>query len=66
MLFIILVGGRGTRSAKRGGGFKWIHISNVLFISHLLFVDDILIFCDGSHRHIDKICEGMDLLQVAT
>ena len=52
--------------AKRRGGFKGVTASNVLFISHLVFVDDILIFCDGSHKDIDKLCDGLDLLQAAT
>ena len=52
--------------AKRKGGFKGITISKSLFISHLLFVDDIHVFYDGSHRDIDKIYEGLDLLQAAT
>ena len=35
-------------------------------ITHLLFVDDILIFCDGTRRDIIKLKEGILLLQVAT
>ena len=68
LLFLLVVEGlkHFLNQAKRGGGFKGIPISNVLYISHLLFVDEILIFCDGSCKDIDKLCEGLDLLQVAT
>lgn len=34
-------------NVKRTGWFKGLHISQVLYISHFLFVDDILIFYDG-------------------
>jgi hypothetical protein len=37
-----------------------------LYISHLLFVDDILIFCDGSRRDTDKLFEGITLFKRAT
>jgi len=37
-----------------------------MFISHLLIVDDILIFCDGSRHDIDKLCEGITLFKMAT
>ena len=52
--------------AKALGSFKGIPISEVLYITHLLFVDDIIIFCDGSPRDIIKLKEGLLLLQVAT
>ena len=52
--------------AKAVGSFKGIPISEVLFITHLLFVDDILIFCDDTHHDIIKLKEGLLLLQVAT
>ena len=67
LLLLLLVKGLShfLDQAKRRGVFKGVPISNVLFISHLLFVDDILIFYDGSRRDIDKLCEGLDLLQVA-
>ena len=68
LLFLLVVEGLShfIDQAKRRGGFKGVPISNALYLSHLLFVDDILIFYDGSRRDIDKLCDGIDLLQVAT
>jgi len=37
-----------------------------LNISHLLFVDDILIFCNGSRRDTDCLVEGLELFKRAT
>jgi hypothetical protein len=52
--------------AKVGGHFSGIKISNGLAITHLLFVDDILIFCDGSKRDADILTEGLTLFKLAT
>jgi hypothetical protein len=51
--------------AKVGGRFYGIKISNGLAITHLLFVDDILIFCDGSKRDADILKEGLTLFKLA-
>ena len=50
---------------KALGYFKGIPISEVLYINHLLFVDDILILCDGSRQDIQKLKEGLFPFQVA-
>lgn len=52
--------------AKITGIYKGILISQVLFISQLLFVDDIFIFCDGSHRDVDKMCIGLETFKKVT
>jgi hypothetical protein len=52
--------------AKSVGNFRGIKISPGLYISHLLFVDDILIFCDGSRQDIEKLSEGLLLFKHAT
>jgi len=52
--------------AKSDGNFKDIKITSGLYISHLLFVDEILIFCDGSRQDIEKMCEGLILFKQAT
>jgi hypothetical protein len=46
-----------------GGRFSGIKISNGMTITHLLFVDDILIFCDGSKRDADIIIGGPHTFQ---
>ena len=50
LLFILAAEGliRFILETKVVGSFKGIPISEVLYITHLLFVDDILIFCDSS------------------
>jgi hypothetical protein len=60
LLFLLVVESLShfLNEAKSTGTFRGIKISSGLHISHLLFVDDILIFCDGSRRDTDKLCEG--------
>jgi hypothetical protein len=59
-LLFLLVG------ANLGGRFSGIKISNGLTITHLLFFDDILIFCDGLKRDADILSEGLILFRIAT
>ena len=68
MLFLLVVEGlsRFIKKAKADGDFKGIQISSGLAITHLLFVDDILIFCDGYCRGLQTLCQGMDLFRWAT
>jgi len=49
-----------------GGRFSGIKISIGLSITHLLFIDDILILCDGSKRDADLISEGLTLFKSTT
>lgn len=67
-LFLLVVeGSRNTRKeAKRQGTLKGIHISPNLFITHLLFMDDVLIFCSGSVRDAHTLREILDLFSKAT
>ena len=37
-----------------------------MYITHLLFVDEILVFCDGSRRDVEKICQWLALFKRAT
>ena len=57
--FIFLLVAEGLsmliKDAKRKGDLKGIRISKSFYISHLLFVDDILIFCNGSLREAEKL-----------
>jgi len=54
LLFIIIVEGmsKALIQTKISGSFKGIKIGSNIFISHLLFVDDILFFCDGTMRDV--------------
>jgi hypothetical protein len=47
--------------AKGSMDFKGIKIGNFFYLSHLLFVDDILIFYDGTRRDVIKLREIIDL-----
>ena len=68
LLFLLVVEGlsRFIKKSKADGDFKGIQISPGHAITHLLFVDDILIFCDGSRRGLQSLCQGMDLFHRAT
>ena len=48
---------------KRSENFKGTQISSSLHMSHLLFVDDIIYFIDGSRWDINKLCSGLDLFK---
>ena len=41
---------KGITLAKDKGSFKGVGIKGIWRLSHLLFLDDVLIFCDGSRQ----------------
>jgi hypothetical protein len=55
-LFLLIVGGssRLLKEASENGRFKEICIGLACNITHLLFVDDILIFYEASRRIVEK------------
>jgi hypothetical protein len=57
LLFLLVVEGPShlINQAKYGGGVQGIHIGGRLYLSHVLFVDDILLFANGSRRDIIKM-----------
>lgn len=57
LLFLLVVEGLSIaiEEVKRQGEFQGITISQNLQITHLLFVDDVLIFCNGSCEDADKL-----------
>ena len=57
LLFLLVAEGlsRALLDEKRRGLFEGIKISTNLNITHLLFVDDILIFCKGSIREAERL-----------
>ena len=57
---------REIRDAKSHGTLKGIQISQFLQINHLLFVDDVLIFCSGTVRDSTTTQGILDLFSKAT
>jgi hypothetical protein len=49
-LFLIVVKGlrKLINNAKSSGIFKGLHFSDSIFLTHILFVDDVMIFGAGS------------------
>jgi len=52
--------------AKTEGTIKGLEVVVSLFITHLLFVDDILLFSNGSLVEFKKIKEILELFMKAT
>jgi hypothetical protein len=68
LLFLIVAEGlsRALLVAKRLGKLKGIRMVNSIFLTHLLFVDDILLFCDDFRRDALKFKVVLDLYCIAT
>jgi hypothetical protein len=54
------------KEANKTGTFKGFNIRGDYYVRHLLFVDDILIFCEGLKRVIEKLKDIIELLCMAT
>ena len=65
LLFLLVTKGLSyfLKSTSLSRGFKGFSISWDLFLTHLIFVDDILIFYDGSRRDVLKLFQGLVLLK---
>jgi hypothetical protein len=57
---------RLIKEASKNGSFKGVNIGTTCNITHLLFVDDILIFYEGTRRVIEKFKGILDLFCKAT
>ena len=68
LLFLLVAEGinKALLEAKRHGSFTGIAISNTLKITQLLFVDDIIIFYDGTIQDAEKLAEILDLFGKST
>lgn len=68
LLFLLVAEGLSQLllKAKREGSIKGLEVAVNLFITHLLFVDDILLFCNGSLIELKKIKEAIELFMKAT
>ena len=67
-MFLLVAEGlsRALKDAKRQGSLKGIQVAPNMFITHLIFVDDVLIFYSGSVRYVNTIGEILDLFSKAT
>eukprot|EP00253_Pinus_taeda_P023384 PITA_23384 len=68
LLFLLVVEGLShlIRSAKREGAVKGLEVAVNMFITHLLIVDDILLFTNGSLNEIKELKNILDLFMKAT
>lgn len=68
LLFLLVAEGlsRAIGEAKASGEFQGISISSTLKITHLHFVDDVLIFCSGLSGDAEKLSSILDLFGRAT
>ena len=68
MLFLIVVEelNRVVLEARRQVVIKGLKLGKSLFLTHLFFVEDVLLFCDGSRRDASKLKEILDLYCTAT
>jgi hypothetical protein len=67
LLFLIVVEGlsRALIYVKRLGPLKGIRLGISVSLSHFLFVDDILLFCNGSKRDALELKDILDLYCMA-
>jgi len=63
LIFLLVAEGLSQliQKARREGKVKGIEVAFNLYISHLLFVDDILIFTNGESNEIKEIKNILDL-----
>jgi len=68
LLFLLVAEGlsRAILEAKALGRFKGIQVAPNLYITHLLFVDDVLIFCSGTRGESKILRDMLDLFSKAT
>jgi hypothetical protein len=68
LLFLLVAEGlnRALAHAKSQGNFTGIQIGKNLFITHLLFIDDVLIFCSGKQTDVESLSEILIMFSRAT
>lgn len=68
LIFLLVVEGlsRFLTDAVRRGDLSGLEVVPGLHLTHLLFVDDILLFFNGSRRDIVCLHKGTTLFKVAT
>lgn len=67
-LFLLLAKGLSqlVQKAKRDGSIRGLEVAINMFISHLLFVDEILLFSNGNINEIKEIKRILNLFMKAT
>ena len=67
-LFLIIADAlsRMIHHAKRKGSFKGIRINNAIELSHLLFVDDVVMLGEGTWGNLKEVEKVLDLYKKAT
>eukprot|EP00253_Pinus_taeda_P010693 PITA_10693 len=68
LLFLLVIEGLSQliQKAKREGKVKGLEVAVNMFISHLLFVDDILVFSNGNTNEIKELKNILELFMKAT
>lgn len=68
LLFMLVAEGlsRAIKVVKAQGQFKGVQIAQNLFITHLLFVDDVMIFCSGTRGDTRALQEILEIFSKAT
>lgn len=68
LIFLLVVEGlsRFLKEAIKRGDLTGLILAQGINLTHLLFVDDILLFCRGTRRDIDCIFRGLNLFKIAT
>jgi hypothetical protein len=68
LLFLLVAEGlsRAIGMASSSGEFQGIQTSSDFRITHLLFVDNVLIFCSGRPRDAEKLADILNLFRAAT
>ena len=68
LLFLLVAEGlsRAIRAARAEGRFTGIKVASNCSITHLLFVDDVLIFCSGERGETRVLKEILELFSKAT
>jgi len=68
LLFLLVAQGlsRAIENAVRVGDFQGKHLTISMKITHLLFVDDVLIFCSGQRWDAEVLAKILSLFRSAT
>jgi hypothetical protein len=68
LIFLLVTEGLShfLKEAVRRGDLTGLILAPCINLTHLLFVDDILLFCRGTRRDIDCLYRGLNMFKIAT